>query len=358
MTEQHRQSEPHGRDHRPGPLVAVVVLLLTAGATLLIVLAALLWTVGGTFLAPRSWLSVLDETATYDRMPAALAETIGRWVESRPPDQPRTLAPLNGDDIEAIVLAVAPPDWLRSQAEAIVPVLVDGFATTGQPPAVPLAQLKARLTSGPVLAAVLDRIGTWPACGAAELEQLAAGTVSRCRPPQAITDQLAVAVAGLVAVVANELPDQLELAGALDRPDTVGPDRDANSGLAGLVTRAAALLPSLILAVIVLLAAAGLLAARSWRRLIMIWAFPALGSGVILLAIAFGIDPIGGVAAATIRSSLADVIGPRTGDLLGTISAALVDRSGWLLVRIGGVLLLSGVAGLVISAVLARRSTR
>jgi hypothetical protein len=314
---------------------------------------------GSVLLTPGRWLDALDTSGAYDRAPVAIAEQVIAWVDDRPPGQPRTLAPLDRSDVEAIVIALVPADWLRGQAQAVIPALVTGVAATGQVRAtVSLEALKARFTSGPLLATVLDRIATWPACTQDQLQRLLAGALSRCRPPQATMNVLAVAVAGLLSVVAAELPSTVDLANPGSVP---GSGVLAAAGLTDalrLAATARSFLPWLVILVVASLLMATLLAGRTRRMALVTWCVPLLLGGLVLLVIGLVVDPALAAGVTAVRASLAATgMAPGLVAVVGSAASAMVDRAGWLLIEVGGPLVLASLAGLVLASLLpARRS--
>jgi hypothetical protein len=355
VTYRARRAEPAPAG--PGGLASFVAFLLMAAAALAVVLSGVLYALGGVLLTPARWLDALDASGAYERAPAAVAEQVVARVDSLPANQPRTLAPLDRSDVEAIVITLVPPDWLRGQAQAVIPALVSGVTATGQVRAVvSLEALKTRFTSGPLLATVLDRIATWPACTQEQLQSLAAGVLSRCLPPQTSMNVLALALAGLFSVVATELPSSVDLANPGPAP---GSGALAASGLTDalrLAATARSFVPALVTVVVVSLLVATLLAGRTRRRALVTWCVPLLLGGLALLAIGVVVDPVLATGVSALRTSLAaGGMAPGLVAIAGSAAAAMVDRTGWLLVEVGAPLVAVSLAGLVLASLLPGR---
>ncbi len=346
---------PAGRRDARGPGRPVGVagfgaFIAGLAAALLIVAAGVLYVAVEMTLSPARWLDALEAGNAYDRAPAAIAEQIVTWVDGLPSDHPRTLEPLDRSDVEAIAFALAPPDWLRSEAQRVVPALVDGVVASGQVHAiVALDTLKARLTGPTVLGVVLDRIATWPACTVAQSIDLLGDHPPRCRPTAVSSGQLAVVVAGRFSVVAAELPDSVDLATPGDAP---GAGVLATAGINDILRLAAAArtgLPLAVLAVIVLLLIGAALAltagSRGWRLITRRLGATVLAGGIGLLVLSLGIDSLLAAVVGGIRGALADGgMAPRLVTVVGSASLVMVDRAGWLFVLLAAPLIAGGLA--------------
>jgi hypothetical protein len=354
VTDRARRAEPAPR---PGGIGSFLAFLMMAAAALAVVLSGVVVAMGNALLTPARWLDALEASGAYHRAPAAIAEQVIAWVDSRPADQPRTLAPLDRSDLEVIVVALLPPDWLRGEARAVIPVLVSGATATGPARAVvSLEAVKARFTSGPLLGAVLDRIATWPACTQDQLQRLIAGVLSRCRPPEVSMNVVAVAVAGLLSVVAAELPSSVDLATPGPTPGSgVLAAAGVTDGLR-LVARARSGLPWLVAGVVAALLLASLLVGRSRRTVLTTWCVPLLVGGLVVLGLGIVVDPVLAAGVTTLRTGLAGTgTTPGLVALAGDAASVMVDRAGWLLIEVGGPLVLGSLAGLVLASLLPGR---
>ena len=235
------------RPDQPGGIAGFLSFLLLVIATLLVVIAAGLSTVSAVVLAPSAWLDVLETSGAYERAPVVVAGQLAASVGSDTARVPGAIGPLDPADVEALVRAAAPPDWLREQARAVIPPIVQDLVASGEiRGAIPLGPLKLRLAGAPLRGAVIERIGTWPECTTAQLQVLAGGTLVRCRLPAGFEDALALAAGALFTVIAADLPDEIELADVV--PGATGTGRSTGARTDGLAAalRSVAAAPAIV----------------------------------------------------------------------------------------------------------------
>jgi hypothetical protein len=358
------RARPRTRRSEAGGLGGFVAFLLLAAATVLLVATTVLAAFVNVVLAPASWLAALDDSGAYEQAPAAIAEqlsaSLGRAGSG--------IGPLEAADVRALVAAALPPAWLREQASAIVPVLVDGLASTGEIRGrVPLGPLKAQLTGVPLQAALVEQIEGWPACGAAQVQQLLSGTLVRCRPPAGFEDELALAVVAGFSVLTVTLPDEIDLASVVPGAtgDSGGPglgSGETSAGPAAGVVRplrwiaaAKPMIGGLVAVTALLLAAAALFSGLTIRSTLRACAVPFLVGGLLVLLLAWLADPLLGAAVTGAQASVAGTgAAPGLVSIAGSIATAMIGQLHGQLLPSGA--LLAGAGGVLLSvrAVLAR----
>jgi hypothetical protein len=348
LTDGDRPRRP--RTERPGCLARFVASLLLATATVLVLLTAALWSLVSVVLGPAHWLGALDASGAYERAPAAIAEQLA--AGKGPGGSAGLLGPLEPADVEALVSAAAPPEWLREQTHVVLPPLIESLAATGElRGTIRLESLKLRLSGASFQAALLAQIGSWPDCSADQLRQVSGGTLVRCRPPADLTDELSLAIAAILPVVTAQLPDEIDLAAVVPGATgaTAGPA--APGGVIGPLRAVAVARPivtSLALVGVLVLAAATLVSGLTIRSTLRVWAIPLAVGGLGLLLLGWIVDPVLAAAADGARVSASGAgAAPRLVEIGVSLAAEMVLQvrlqavlAGMALIT-GGILLLS-----------------
>jgi hypothetical protein len=341
-------------------------------ATLLVAVTAVLGSLVGVVLAPAGWLGALETSGAYEQAPDAIADQL--LISYGAGGRTGSLGPLEPADVRALVAAAAPPAWLREQAAAVVPPLVERLATTGEiGGTISLAPLKARLAGAPVQAAAVARIATWPTCTATQLQQLVGGTLQRCQPPAGFEGQIAVAVGALFGSVASRLPDEIEVArlvpgttplsGPGGSPPSAGatplgdePGRGGADNPLRAVAAARPLVTAMVLVIVLVVAAATLASGLTLRALLGSVAIPLLGGGLLAVAVGWLAAPWLEAAADSARGSVTSAGGATALSALGgAVAGALVDQGRSRIVESGVLLAAVGAALLVFRGVAFRR---
>jgi hypothetical protein len=355
-----RTPPPTVRKATAGGLRSFVAFLALLAAVGLLAVIAVLAAMSDTLLAPKAWLDSLEDARAYDRGPAAVADQVVAWVEARPKDQPRSLAPLDASDVRAVVVVVVTSDWLQQEARRVVPAVVgaaaDGASAGDAGPVISLRDLKARLVGGPLLGALLDRIATWPTCTRDQLDRLAGGDLVRCQPPTETAGQLAVIISGRLSGVAAELPDEVDLGATGEAP---GSGALAKAGLPATLSVASAVravLWGLALAMLGCVAVAIIAAGGPVGRRLRTVAAALLGAGLVTLLVALVLDGLLVAPVDSLRRSLVDGgLVPGLSEIVASAARALLDRAGWQLAWGGAVMVVPGLALLLAAFAFDRR---
>jgi len=318
---------------------------------------AFLSALAGTLLSGPAWLGSLEDARAYDRAPVAIADQVVAWVAAQPDDRPRTLAPLNGSDLRAVVVMTVTPDWLRQEARLAVPGIVSAASSGGTSGMViSLRDLKGRLADGSALIAVLDQIATWPSCTAAQLARLAGGDLIRCRPPTDQAGQLAVIISGRLGTVAAELPDEVDLTKPGEAPGSGALVRAGLPETLALAVAVSGLLSGLVLVIVALVILAILAAGGPVVRRLWVLSAAFLAGGLCALALALAQDALLAGLVTSLGESLADGgLVPAMVEIVATTARSLLDRAGWQVAWTGVTLLSVGLVALLAGLIAGRR---
>jgi hypothetical protein len=366
-----RDPRARSRSAEPGGCAGFVAFLLLAAATLLIAATAALASLVSVVLGPSNWLRALDASGAYDQAPDAIADQLSASIAAGGASgggQRGSIGPLDAADVRALVAAALPAAWLREQAQVNIPPVVEGLAATGEIRGqVSLLPLKAQLTGAPLQAAALDRIATWPACTAAQLQQLAGGNLVRCHPPAGFEAEMAAAAGLLFVVVAAGLPDSIDLARVL--PGATGPAGIGGGGAAGgsaavaagivgplrMVAAARPLVGSLVLVMVVVLAAAILFSGLTIRSTLRALAIPLLLGGAFSLAAGWLATPVLAAAVNAARTSVTSAGGvPGLVAVGGSLATAMIDQLAGQILPLGLALPAAGLLLLLIRLAVTR----
>lgn len=355
------------------PLAALASVAVTAA---LFLLAADL-----VLLSPDTYKAALREQRVYDRLPSMIGAQLDYLTEDRlreifagtpDPDEPPGDEPaqpgdepspagvrLTGGDVELLLRALAPPDWLRRVTEHAID---QAFATLDSPERpieirISLVELKERLAGQAGIDAALRLVRSWPPCTAQQLAGLdeegggpSAAGLPRCRPPEETIARLMPEFERELGRFAASLDDEVDLGASLRSPEPGGgsnepadsPDPRVLLAFARTVVRLSWLLP------LVLLLLVTALAVRSRRTLLLWWGVPLFLAGFVALGVAV-VGRLAGIGAVeqAFSGDAAAALEPEAVEVaLGLATTVLLAY--WRAVALGAVLVaLVGVAMLL-----------
>ncbi len=286
-----------------------VALILAAALCVLLVPLVVLSIVALStqqLLAPQVWKDVLASRGVYERLPTIAAVQMThqlslsraqREAAGEPPDPggaPPAFRDLTAAQFEAILREVLPPQWLRSQTERVLDVVLGDPPPSG-PIVISLVELKTHLASGAAARAYITLTKAQRPCAAEEILAWAKKLdLPGCRPPDEVLDLATPAITDALAGVMRGLPDQADLRQALaggedEEARGESPAPDQGSGGFDMVRTKEVLRTALALPLLPALLLVAL-AVRSRRALLGWLGTPLVFGGLVTLAL--GLDAV------------------------------------------------------------------
>lgn len=197
-------------------LARFLAVVLAALFVLATVAAVFVRPVGSRLLDPQTYKRVLLEKQFAERFPAMVAEGVAKAValrarnsaEEGTEDTVGVLASLSQEDLEGLIAAVLPPDYVRAQSGIAIDQFLSYVNSAAARPVLllSLVDLKQRLTGGVLEDAYVRMLQTKPPCSTAT----DALPVSCC-PPAEELPVVRARFRDLVAPAVRELPDSVDL---------------------------------------------------------------------------------------------------------------------------------------------------
>lgn len=245
------------------------------------VAALLLFNIERKAFSSASYKQAFEKQKLYERMPAILASALSTSITENENANP-TLKILAGEDLEASISALLPPEELKTLTDEALDSIFAYLNGEADSARISLASFKTHLASPAGADAVLKILESQPDCTTEQLFQMTLGAITGsefifCNPPQELTGLVRPLLETQLAFTAAILPDQITLISGARSGTENDPRVELNR--VRTIMKLTPVLPLLFLIGIILFTVRSLL---DWLRW---WGYPFLITGVTSLGI-------------------------------------------------------------------------